>query len=70
MNKQLCDANVAADERIPTISNYKNNADKLDDVWGVSITGALFSTAISEDGVDPFYPSAFGANIRAADLLK
>ena len=39
-------------------------------MWGVSITGALFSTAVSEDGVDPFYPSAYGAFVRAADLLK
>ena len=47
-----------------------NNGETVDDMWGISITGAIFSTAVSEDSVDPFYPSAYGSYVKAADLLK
>lgn len=70
LNKKLCDVNAAADSNIPEISGYVNNGDLLDEVWGVSTSGAVFTTAVSEDSVDPFYPAPYGYYVRDATLLK
>ena len=70
LNKQLCNKNAADDARIPSYVKYENHGDKLDDVWGISITGAIFATAVSDDSVDPFYPSAYGSYIKDVELLK
>lgn len=39
-------------------------------IWGVSTSGAVFTTAITEDSVDPFFPAPYKKGIKSAHLLK
>lgn len=33
--------------------------DRLDQAWGVSVTGSLFYNSLNSKNVDPFYPTVF-----------
>jgi len=52
---------MSEDNKIPADVGYTNNfGDVLNSTWGISTTGVLLSSGLSKDGVDPFYPAAYG----------
>jgi hypothetical protein len=52
----------SADTNIPASSGYvKNSGAAQNTAWGVSVTGVLMFSSASTEGVDPFYPSAYGS---------
>lgn len=71
LNKLICDRKAAKDHYIPKVSNYQNNGgDDMSTIWGVSMSGAVFTTAVTPDKVDPFFPAPYTKGIKSAHLLR
>jgi hypothetical protein len=62
VNSLICNIVRSADTNIPSASKYVNNAGAAQNTaWGVSVTGVLMFSSSSAEGVDPFYPAAYGS---------
>jgi hypothetical protein len=49
------------DTGIPSSSGFTNNGVTFNTAWGIATTGVLMFNAVSGEGVDPFYPAAYGS---------
>lgn len=62
LNSLICNIQVSKDTSIPSYVNYVKNAGGAQNTaFGVAITGVLIFNSISGEGVDPFYPAAYGS---------
>ena len=50
--------------------NYVNNGDLVEEMWGVTTSGAVFTTALTEYNVDPLYPSPYGKGVKDGSIYK
>lgn len=57
----ICNILRSSDSNIPGESNYvKNSGASTNTAWGVATSGLLMFSSASAEGVDPFYPTAYG----------
>ena len=61
VNSLICNIMRSRDSNIPSSSGFTNNGDTHNTAWGVAQTGVLMFNAVSGEGVDPFYPAAYGS---------
>jgi len=50
------------DTNIPSECSYskESGSDRMNTAWGVATTGMMFFSGLSAEGIDPFYPTAYG----------
>lgn len=61
VNSLVCSIDRSADRLIPSQAFYqRKGATPIDTAWGVGTSGMLLFNGISDEGVDPYYPAAFG----------
>lgn len=66
----ICNINRSQDSAIPSVSEYSSaGSSNLNTAWGVSKTGIIMFNGISAEGVDPFYPAAYG-RVTNPDSVK
>lgn len=62
LNELICNIQGSNDNKIPSYVHYvKNSGGSQNTAYGVAITGVLIFNSISGEGVDPFYPAAYGS---------
>lgn len=62
LNNLVCDISGASYSNIPSSANFVvNTGSDKGTAYGVATTGVLIFSAISGEGVDPFYPAAYGS---------
>ena len=60
MNAIVCNHTMSEDRRIPSNVDYKNNGDVFNTSVGLSTSGILLSSSVSDWDVDRLNPAAYG----------
>ena len=70
VNSLVCNIMRSADSNIPSSAGYQNRGQAQNTVWGVAKTGTLIMSGLSIEGVDPFYPAAYGSVTDPSSVVE
>ena len=67
----ICDIRKSDDRNIPDSVGYRRiGKDSMRTAWGIAVSGVQIFTAISGEGVDPFYPAAYGKVTNPDEVVE
>ena len=72
LNSLLCNIMRSKDSNIPLFAEYEraSGSNSQNTGWGIATSGIMIYNGISGEGVDPFYPAAYGDVTDPSELKE